>query len=552
IGGLSLHEDVPPYKQNPKDQKLVYTFGFPEQQHNLGTKHPYCADACAEAGEIVELDEEHNVVRLKLNLKRDARAIHALIPGGPFPTHAQRAALRRIASAYLDGTLEARHPAVLDLLLRRIPRLRSHPHGARLQPDEVTTHALTALVADLDDSYLFLQGPPGSGKSTYGAGVIVDLLLQKKRVGVLARSHKAIHNLLAKIEEEADRRGFAFCGLYKNGDSENGDFRSSSPKAHVECVTDYKRFAAPHDLAAGTPWVFSREDLTGAYDYLFVDEAGQLALGDVLACVPAAKNVVLLGDPLQLAQVSQGSHPVGADLSVLEHLLGDDPTIPPERGVFLDVSYRMHPEICAFISSAVYAGRLRAAEETAGNRVVAPGLSGSGLRYLPVAHRDNTNASEEEADAIVERIRELPLSDNDILVVTPYNAQKNLIRRRLAQAGLDAIRVGTVDKFQGQQAAVVFYSMATSSGEDLPRDTEFLFERNRLNVAISRAKALAILVCSPRLLSVRCANPEQMALVNLLCRFVEAADALVPRYARPPDATLGMTRLSFRRPDSAA
>jgi superfamily I DNA and/or RNA helicase len=305
----------------------------------------------------------------------------------------------------------------------------------------------------------------------------------------------------------------------------------------VSAIDDSAAFATtPHELAAGTSWLFAREELAGAYDYLVIDEAGQVSLADAVACSAAARNVVLLGDPLQLAQVSQGAHPIGTGVSVLQHALGKDETIDPSCGIFLDVSYRMHPSICSFISHAVYADRLHAAPDCERNAIDAPGLSGSGLRYLPVDHDVNYRHSSEEAAAIVAAIRDLlrgtvtagaaparPLTQSDILVVSPYNAQRTRIRQQLAAAGLADIRVGTVDKFQGQEAPVVFYSMATSSGATLPRDLEFLFEKNRLNVAISRAQCMTVLVCSPKLLEVRCKSPDEMALVNLLCAYVEAA-----------------------------
>ena len=273
---------------------------------------------------------------------------------------------------------------------------------------------------------------------------------------------------------------------------------------------------------------------------LVIDEAGQLALGDALACATAARNVVLLGDPLQLAQVSQGSHPICSGASVLEHLLGEEHTVPPDRGVFLDVSYRMHPAICGFISHAVYDGRLTAAASTARHRVSAPGpLAGAGLRYLPVAHTGNGRESGEEAERIADAVAELlrgevtppagpprPLRAADILIVTPYNAQRRRIAQTLAQRGLPPLAVGTVDKFQGQEAAVVFYSMATSSSDDLPRDLSFLFEKNRFNVAVSRAQALAVLVSSPRLLEVRCTTPAEMELASLLCAYVERSEVV--------------------------
>jgi uncharacterized protein len=262
-----------------------------------------------------------------------------------------------------------------------------------------------------------------------------------------------------------------------------------------------------------------------------------------------AKNVVLLGDPSQLAQVSQGRHPLHADDSVLAHLLGEHQTVPPDRGIFLDRTYRMQPQICDFVSSAMYDDRLKPAEATAAHRIVTNGREFAGLYFLGLEHTGNSSSSTEEACAIVGHISLLlaqgklfdsspdgsPITrrveQRDCIVVTPYNAQRQLILRMLPDAGIDVdphcgVRVGTVDKFQGQEAAIVFYSMATSSGEDIPRNVEFLFERNRFNVAISRARAASVLICSPRLLDIRCRTPEQMALANLLCDFEERAQGL--------------------------
>ncbi|HEY9085700.1 MAG TPA: TM0106 family RecB-like putative nuclease, partial [Candidatus Tyrphobacter sp.] len=538
LAGLRHSDDIAPYKLKASHDNFVHVYDYPEQAHDLKGK-PYVLDAAKprSAGEIVKIDEDALQLHIKLSGKVEASTLDALAPMPAFATAAQRTSLLRVARSYLDATLERDHPALVDVALRRPPRLRDRRPGSVVQPEVPDAPAITRLAQALDGSYLFVQGPPGSGKSTLGAAVILDLLSSGKRIAILANQHKAIHNLLHKIEAEAVLRGRIFRGIQRFSASNAGSaFESKLERSFVTSAESNDALEQPHDLAAGTAWVFSREELTGRYDYLVIDEAGQVALANAIACAPAARNLILLGDPLQLAQVSQGSHPPGVELSVLEHLLGDDATVASDRGVFLDRSYRMHPGICDFISATVYGGRLRADERTSAHRIDTPGLSGSGLRYLPVAHEGNARESSEEAERILEEIARLlkgtfqlapgasePLTQAQILIVAPYNAQRRLLRSRLEAAGLGEIRVGTVDKFQGQEAPVVFYSMATSSGDDLPRDVGFLFEKNRLNVAISRAQCMSVLVCSPRLLDVRCSTPEQMALVNLLCRFAEAA-----------------------------
>jgi len=247
----------------------------------------------------------------------------------------------------------------------------------------------------------------------------------------------------------------------------------------------------------------------------------------------------LLGDPMQLAQVSQAQHPGGAGASVLEHLLGERTTVAPERGLFLPHSFRMHPTICAYVSALAYDGRLGADPDCANRRIDAGAISGSGLRYLPVPHEGNVQASQEEAAAIAGAVEELvggtvtdqtgrvrPLEERDILVVTPYNANVRRIRQTLDARRRFDVRVGTVDKFQGQEAPVVFFSMAASRGDEVPRGVGFLFDRHRLNVAISRAQALAVLVCSPTLLETPASTVEQVVTIGNLCRFAEGASPL--------------------------
>lgn len=287
-----------------------------------------------------------------------------------------------------------------------------------------------------------------------------------------------------------------------------------------------------HQLVAGTAWLFAREDLDSALDYLFVDEAGQVSLANIIAMGTAARNIVLVGDQMQLSQPIKGTHPGGSGRSALEHLLEGHATVPTDQGVFLPISRRMHPDLCGFISSAVYEGRLEAEATTTRQCInvdVAAdpaALAATGLRFVEVDHDGRTQRSPEEAERLAITYRALlgtswtdrhgerhEIGTQDILVVSPYNMQVELLRRTLPEGA----RVGTVDKFQGQEAPVVLISMATSSGDDLPRNIEFLYSRNRLNVAISRARCLAVIFANARLLEIPCSTIAQMELVDGLC-----------------------------------
>jgi uncharacterized protein len=245
-----------------------------------------------------------------------------------------------------------------------------------------------------------------------------------------------------------------------------------------------------------------------------------VSLADALAIGTVARNVVLVGDPQQLDQVIQGTHPPGSGSSVLRHLIGGDATIPPERGVFLERTFRLHPDVCGYVSEEFYEGRLEPAAAAAERTTPV----GTGLRYLPVANEGNRQEAGEEVEVVrdeVERLVAAGVPPAEIMVVSPSNVQVNALREALPAE----VRVGTVDEFQGQEAQVVLYSIASSGGEDVPRGLEFLLSRNRLNVAISRARCLAYLVCSPKLLEVNARSIPHMRLANALCRFVEVAEA---------------------------
>ncbi len=396
-------------------------------------------------------------------------------------------------------------------------------------------------VAHLDGSHLFIQGPPGAGKTYTGAHLIVSLLQRGFRVGVSSNSHKAINHLLAAVERRAASEGIDFAGVKKSGS--RGDDTCLRGAYIDDVFTNEAVLGEERRLVAGTAWLFARPELDHTLDYLVVDEAGQVALANLVAMGTSARNIVLLGDQMQLGQPVQGVHPGCSGDSVLEYLLDGAATIPPHRGVFLGTTWRMHEDVCRFISDAVYDGRLEPEGANQRQRLVLrdeshPNLRPSGIRFVAVAHEGCSQRSEAEAAVVAELYASLleqswcdregkqrRLGAEEILVVAPYNLQVNLLRRTLPEGA----RVGTVDKFQGQEAAVVIVSLATSSAESLPRNIEFLYDKNRLNVAISRARCLSLVVASPALTAIRCATVEQLELVNTLCWVREYAE----RFALP-------------------
>jgi predicted RecB family nuclease len=486
-------------------QSKAYAFTFPAQEHKIRLgQETFDPTTGQSPGDIIELDKDARRLVLKRGPSVGKRPLpEAIIPGRPYDTRDQEDALVRLGESVLTG--DGRYPS-LESILARTPFDRG-VQTSRLEE-------MKELVLALDGQHLVIQGPPGSGKTWTSGRLIAHLIAQGKSVGVASTSHKAIHNLVAAVEEAAAEIELDFTGIKK---ASAGNPESFYEGMVVENTTDGAG-CVDCDLAAGTAWLFSRGDHDGRWDYLFVDEAGQVSLADALAMGTCARNVVLVGDPQQLDQVLQGTHPAGGGASVLKHLIGDDETIAPNRGVFLEHTYRMHPNVCGYISEEFYEGRLTPDASTAARTTPL----GTGLRFIPVEHDGHRQESAEEVAVVVAQVAELRaagVAAAEIMVVAPYNAQVNA----LASALPEDVRVGTVDKFQGHEADVVIYSMASSSGEDVPRGLAFLLSRNRLNVAISRARCLAYLVASPKLLEVNCNTIPEMRLANALCRFVELA-----------------------------
>lgn len=424
----------------------------------------------------------------------------------------------------------------MQLLQSRPPRLSA---GQFEIPDgESAQDYAVSISVDLDRTVLPIQGPPGAGKTFIGAQMILALVRARKKVGVTANSHKVIQNLLDEVASQATKAGEKFTiGARTRGEEDEDSGGPIVPFGENEDALNALADGTINMLG-GTAWLWADPDAENVVDVLFVDEAGQMSLANVLAVSPSAKSLVLLGDPQQLDQPEKGTHPDGVGVSALEHILQGRETMPPDLGIFLPVTWRMSPNLTLFTSELFYENKLTAKPGL--DRQVLKGVdgfAGSRLWILPVEHDGCQSASDEEVTAVAKLVEQLlapgsmwinedgkekQLTADEIRVVAPFNAQVNRIAEKLGPE----VPVGTVDKFQGQTCAVVIYSMATSRPEDAPRGMEFLYSLNRLNVATSRARCAVFIVASPRLFEPECRTPRQMRLANALCRYVEVASVL--------------------------
>ncbi|MDP3952209.1 bifunctional RecB family nuclease/DEAD/DEAH box helicase [Microbacterium sp.] len=452
----------------------------------------------------------------------------ALTPAAPPRLVSLQGAIDEWADAVHEAAPAFPADAATDILRRIPPRTLS---GSTLPTagDDVVD-AIVRGVLDLDHSYLAVQGPPGTGKTYTGSRVIARLVNEHGfRIGVVAQSHAIIETVLDRVVED----GVAPGQVAKAPKDKEADPKYTAiPKSGMAAFLAER--AGQGLVVGGTAWDFSntgRVERQGL-DLLVIDEAGQFSLASTIAVAAGAKSLLLLGDPQQLPQVSQGAHPEPVDTSALGWVMDGDAVISPEYGYFLDRSWRMHPAVAAPVSRLSYAGQLASALGT--DQRVIEGVE-AGLHVVALRHRRNATQSPEEAAEVVRIVRELlgrefaapgaaprPLAESDFIVVAPYNAQKQLVIDALAAAGFADVPVGTVDNFQGKEAVVSITTLAASSGRDAPRGPEFLLLQNRLNVAISRAQVAAYLIYSPALLDDLPRTPEGVARLSAFARLVGA------------------------------
>ena len=519
--------------QRPVKRSTLREYRYPPQETKLreGRSAQFAREGGFAPVTVARLDRRQRRICLKAGPRSGAELPDRLdlLPNFALNPRPIPDAIRK---AITDQCGRRINRAADDLLSRRPPRFRGPSPLTRSEDAEPLNRFIEAVRA-MDRTVLPVQGPPGTGKTHVTARAILALVEDGKRVAVSSNSHEAIRNVLMACVHalREDAAGLTVHGVnIAHKVTRRIDLPNDVLEA-ISCVTgndDDEIHAA--QIVGGTAWLFSRDELEGAFDYLFVDEAGQVPLANLVAMSNAADNLVLVGDPRQLPQVVMGAHPHPANLSCLDWILGTGENVDPARGIFLPASRRMHPDLCAYVSSQFYADRLRSHLSTALQTVEAPGLPRCGAWRVPVVHKGRAQTCPEEVKAVRNAIGRLldgtwtnrneisrPFRESDIIVVAPYNAQVNAI-----SDALPAIRVGTVDRFQGQEAPVALVSMTASSAEETSRGLEFLLSRERLNVAVSRGKGLSLVFASPQLLHAPCATVEQMRLANALCALPDA------------------------------
>jgi uncharacterized protein len=516
-------------KETPSRSRRVYEFDVDQEcklkagdncvHHHDDTIRVSVQDICYERG----------YVALTSNHEEGLPESMTLVPIDTFNHDTLGRAVNEYSRAWVENPEQPN--AVRDFIHRLPPRIKNHSGGAIVPTDGDLIENVIEVVKCMENTTLCIQGPPGTGKTYTAEHVIAELVKNGKKVGITSNSHKAINNLLTRAFDRCKKAGISgtFVKVGKYDEEEINERSTIETPGSGSQVSITKNTS----VIGGTAWCFASDNFKDQIDYLFVDEAGQMSIANLIAVARSCKNIIVMGDQMQLAQPIQGTHPGDSGASVLDYYLEDHATIPGDLGVFLPVTYRMHPNICGFISSAVYEDRLTSNPDCAKQKLDVSGSNyldqEAGIKFIPVEHEGNTQAADEEVVVIMKLVKDLlgrsytnskgkksKLTLEDILVVAPYNLQV----RKLQDALGEEARVGSVDKFQGQEAPVVILSMCCSDAAASYRGIEFLFNKNRLNVAISRAQVAAIVVGHPGLVRTFAGSTEKVAQVNMFCRLV--------------------------------
>jgi len=506
----------------PHAQSIVFEYRFPPQEADI--KEGYMVNQSGDTvGSVYHFDKEGGILQIKKSAQyQELPHPEAIIQLQRIKPTVKEESIIRLAEWVVANSMSTEiegHSVARKLLQRFPPELEARGNQNYID------YAFEVL-SNMEGDYLAIQGPPGAGKSYTGSHLIHRLVQEGKKVGITAMSHKVITNLLSSVHERFIETDEEVHIIQKGGDQESPWTTTNNNSAISTHLDQYH-------VIAGTSYMWAREELYQSVDYLFVDEAGQLALIDTVALAQATDNLVLLGDPNQLQQPQQGVHPADTQVSALEHVLNGQQTIPEDQGIFLGSTWRMHPSINEIVSELFYQNRLIAEEHLATQKIIGSDQFKEGLALMEVEHEGNTSSSAEEVQKVQELVNRLTqgniryidgkgeekiLERSDIKIISPYNAQVNLLKEALPD-----LEIGTVDKFQGQEAPIVIYSVASSSPQEAPRGMDFLYSPNRLNVAISRAQALFIMIASPEIFEAECKSPKEMKLANAFCRFLESS-----------------------------
>ena len=520
------------FKPTPRARNLAYEFQFdPAQEFKGASNSFYLLGLEDENGKYLKanyLEEFSDLPNglIVLQMKQESSDLITIVPDEHVNANPIPHSIYQVVEGYESGQLE--RCAIIDFLNRSKPVIKNYkddPIASSNDPNQRLQQVINA-VKNLDNSYLTIQGPPGSGKSHTGKHIIAELVKTGAKIGVSSNSHKAINNLLLSTAKFCREEGInATFACTKETEPELIDagvsiLNNNNLANHVE----------PGCVLGTTAWGFSRDDMSEQLDYLFVDEAGQVSIANLVAMSRSSKNLVLMGDQMQLGQPSQGTHPAESGLSILDYLLHDTPTISNDMGVFLGTTYRMHSAVNQFISTHIYDGKLESHPDNDKRTIKVPndykGILNkeAGIIFSAVCHEGNTQASDEEVAEIETMVNQLlgrtftelsdksrPVTLDDMLFVAPYNHQVS----KLKQVFGSQAKVGSVDKFQGQEAPIVFLSMCASDASESPRGLDFLFDKHRINVAISRAQSLAIIVGNPRMVSTPVNRVDQLKTINL-------------------------------------
>ena len=532
IGNMTLDGEPKPDKKS-----LLYSYKFEDQDFKLrkSKKTVIANNQDIEqkdyAGTIIDIDYKKKDILIKRGTSQGILPkILSIGPDKPRPN------TKLVSNTYkfIDSLInkEKKYSSLIDFLEKKYPNITGIKTGEKIIQSNDFIKEIPKIISNLNNSYIYIQGPPGTGKTFQASNAIIELLKQKKKIAITGLSHKVIHNLLQKVEDMAKEKQLKIIG-YKRGNLEdedtifNGDFIKTHEKDPV--FMNALKIKDAGQIFAGTKYHLASSYYDSKIDYLFIDEAGQVSLADLISIGNIAKNIVLIGDQNQLGQPIKGTHPNESGQSILDYLLEGRDTIPENRGIFLNKTYRMHSKINEFISSNFYEGRLNCDERTE-KRIIKFDkkciIQNPGIHYIEMNHKNNVQTSLEEIDTVIDLMKQMigsEFNDNgkkrelnvkDFLIISPYNTQVNLMIAKLEEEKIKNARVGTIDKFQGQEAPVNIISMTSSDSETLPRNKEFFFDKNRLNVAISRAQVASIILFNPKLLEFSPKNINQIKLMN--------------------------------------